>query len=306
MTDLIKLPTGLTLAEYEHLGDRLGKALAPNSVRAYRARWESWRQWASNRGVSICPARPEQVAAFLDQLADTHSFNTVSLTKTTIAKMHELANCPNPCDSLIVRHVYKAIRRDSGRPKQAKPLTKRELKKMQGVMNERDMALIRVMRDGLLRVSEVAALRWNDIQDRERGAGTMHIRRSKTDQRGMGHYGYLAPVTMQALSAIKRNRRHGRVFPVHPDHIGRRIRTLAIRADLGQGYSGHSPRVGMAVDLVEMGIQMPALMQVGRWRSAGMPTRYTEQVAAAWNAVAQYYGETPGQEDDRLDSDELG
>lgn len=289
MNDLITLPTGLTLAEYDRLRERLGQALSPNTVRAYRYRWESWREWASNRGVSICPAKPEHVAAFLAHLADSRALSTIEQTKTAITKMHQLSGYPNPCDSLIVRQVHQGIRRGSGRPKQAKPLTAEVLEKMRGVMTDRDLALCRLMRDGLLRVSEVAALQWSDIADGADGAGTMHIRQSKTDQRGEGYYGYIAPSTMKALSAMGRGRPNERVFPLHPDHIGRRIRTLAIRAGLGHGYSGHSPRVGMAVDLVEYGVDMPALMQVGRWRSVRMPARYTEQIAAERGAVAQYY-----------------
>lgn len=79
------------------------------------------------------------------------------------------------------------------------------------------------------------------------------------------------------------------MFPPTPDHISRRIRTLAARAGLGAGYSGHSPRVGMAVDLARTGTGLTQLMQAGRWRSSVLVARYTEQIAASRNAVARYY-----------------
>ena len=44
-----------------------------------------------------------------------------------------------------------------------------------------DVAIITTMRDGLLRVSEAAALTWGDIQPQPDGSGLMRIRRSKTD-----------------------------------------------------------------------------------------------------------------------------
>ena len=51
-------------------------------------------------------------------------------------------------------------------------------------------------------------------------------------------------------------------------------------AGLGDGYTGHSGRVGMAQDLVKSGVELPALMTAGRWKSSKMPARYTERKAA--------------------------
>ena len=48
-------------------------------------------------------------------------------------------------------------------------------------------------------------------------------------------------------------------------------------AGLGKGFSGHSGRVGMAQDLAATGVELPALMTAGRWKSAKMPARYTER-----------------------------
>ena len=60
---------------------------------------------------------------------------------------------------------------------------------------------------------------------------------------------------------------------------------------LGEGYIGHSGRVGMGQDLVKSGVELPALMTAGRWKSSKMPARYTERQAADRGAVARYYQE---------------
>ena len=60
-------------------------------------------------------------------------------------------------------------------------------------------------------------------------------------------------------------------------------------AGLGDGFSAHSPRVGMAQDLSAAGAELPELMTAGRWDSPTMPARYTEAQAAGRGAVAQYY-----------------
>ena len=60
---------------------------------------------------------------------------------------------------------------------------------------------------------------------------------------------------------------------------------------LSEGFPGHSGRVGMARDLVKSGVELPALMTAGRWKSSRMSARYTERQAAGRSAVARYYQE---------------
>ena len=64
----------------------------------------------------------------------------------------------------------------------------------------RDGAIIRLMSDTLARISEVAALQCSDVEpDITAGGGTVHIRASKTDQRGEGSTRYIGSATMAAL-----------------------------------------------------------------------------------------------------------
>ena len=46
-------------------------------------------------------------------------------------------------------------------------------------------------------------------------------------------------------------------------------------------------RVGMAQDLVKSGVELPALMTAGRWKSSKMPARYTEKQAAGPGTCGQ-------------------
>ena len=80
------------------------------------------------------------------------------------------------------------------------------------------------------------------------------------------------------------------VFSLRPNSIARRIKEAARTAGLGEGYSGHSPRVGMARDLARAGTELPRLMTAGRWHSPRMPALYTRNETVARGAVAQYYG----------------
>ena len=81
------------------------------------------------------------------------------------------------------------------------------------------------------------------------------------------------------------------VFGLSPRQIGRRVKAAAVNAGLGEGFTAHSGRVGMVTDLVKSGVELPALMTAGRWKSSRIPARYTERQAAHHGAVARYYQE---------------
>ena len=80
-----------------------------------------------------------------------------------------------------------------------------------------------------------------------------------------------------------------RVFNLSADRIGRRIKAATRMAGLGDGFSGHSPRVGMAQDLSAAGAELPELMTAGRWNSPAMPAKYTEAQPGGRGAVARYH-----------------
>ena len=144
-----------------------------------------------------------------------------------------------------------------------------------------DIALICLMRDAMLRVSEAADLTWRDIVTEADGTGRLLIRRSKTDSEGQGAVAFLSAPTMAALGSICCARSAAdSVFGLRPNQISRRIKQAAQAAGLGDGFSGHSPRVGMAQDLARVGIELPSLMNAGRWRSPAMPAHYTRNESA--------------------------
>ena len=50
----------------------------------------------------------------------------------------------------------------------------------------------------------------------------------------------------------------------------------------------------MAQDLAATGVELPALLTDGRWKSSKIPARYTERQAADRGAVARYYQDDRG------------
>ena len=314
-------PTGLTTADLARLRRSLDSSVSDNTRTMYNSAWRGFESWAQARGALAMPASPALVAAYLAHLAEERrlSVATVRLHKAALAAIHKAAGHPDPTDNEAVRQIMKGIARAHGKAqKQAKPLTAEALAAVKATAKSRrslggtgnrqesaeraawrarvDVALLATLRDGLLRRSEAADLTWSDIEFRDNGTALITLRRSKTDQEAEGVVLYVGREAAQALQAIRPAPelldRNAKIFGMTTRHIGNRVKAAAEAAGLGEGYTGHSGRVGMAQDLVKSGVELPALMTAGRWKSSKMPARYTERQAADRGAVARYYQES--------------
>lgn len=301
-----------------HLASVLGHEVSENTRKNYDSQWRRFTGWARERDISTLPAGPLQVAAYLAERMEKygHKPATLQTAAAAIGFVHRTEGLPDPCESAEVRNTLRSARRKAGmEQRQAEGLTDEALeaivataripRRWRGGRTERaetaerrgmlDIAVVRVMRDALLRVSEAAELLWGDIEEEEDGTGRLLIRRSKTDPEGEGAVAFLSAPTMNSLRAIRAGAPDdGRVFGLSAGVISRRIRQAAYAAGLGEGFSGHSPRVGMARDLARTGTALTRLMTAGRWRSPRMPALYTRNETVARGAVAHYYGSRGG------------
>ena len=79
--------------------------------------------------------------------------------------------------------------------------------------------------------------------------------------------------------------------PLDPGDIARVFKGMATAAELGPthkaGISGHSSRVGAAQDMVRHGVELPAVMQAGGWKTATMVARYTAKLDARRSGAAK-------------------
>ena len=314
--------TGLTTADLARLRHSLDSSISDNTRTMYNSAWRSFESWAQGRGALPLPASPPLIAAYLVHLAEERrlSVATIRLHKAALAAIHKAAGHPDPTDNEGVRRIMQGIARAHGKgQKQARPLTAEALAAVKATARGRrqlgdgkrqesaeraswrgrvDVAMLATLRDGLLRRSEAAALTWGDVEFRDDGAALVTLRRSKTDQEAEGTVLYVGREAAQALQAIRPApellNQGASVFGMTTRHIGNRVRAAAKAAGLGEGFTGHSGRVGMAQDLVKSGVELPALMTAGRWKSSKMPARYTERQAADRGAVARYYQEQGG------------
>ena len=304
----------LTESDVSNLKAIFDHEIASSTLNNYRIQWGNFLGWALEKGIRPLPAEPALVAAYLAERIQEHGHKpaTLRVAASAIAFAHKTAKADDPCASPEVKRTLRCATRKAGREqKQAEALTEEALAAIEstaceprpgrGGRNESeetarcrgnlDIALIRLMRDAMLRVSEAAILTWRDIETEADGTGRLLIRRSKTDAEGQGAVGFLSAPTMAVLALI-RNEAAAKdsVFGLRPNQISARIKQAAQAAKLGDGFSGHSPRVGMARDLARAGTELPSLMNAGRWRTPAMPAHYTRNESAGRGAVAQFHG----------------
>jgi len=292
-----------------HAVDARG-AYASNTERALRADVAIFSGWCAAAGLPPLPASPVAVARFVDAMGALKAPATVRRYVSSVAMFHRAARVPSPCEALEVRLALKRLHRAQGRAQaQATALTRPLVDRMLAaagatLKDTRNRALLAVAYDTLCRRSELVALRVEGLEPSAAGDATILVTRGKTDQEGEGAMRYLAPDTMDhvrawiAVGGIKDGRlfrsvgRNGQVGrSLEAGEVARLFKAMALAAGLSAeevtGISGHSSRVGAAQDMVRHGVDLPAIMQAGGWRSAGMVERYTRRIEARRSGAAK-------------------
>jgi integrase len=310
----MSLPATLTHDElagrFRAHADAARGAYAPATEAALRGDIAKFTAWCADTGLEPLPAFPETVAAFIDYQAITKAPASVRRYVSSIANFHRAAGEPNPCDAMVVSLALKRMHRERGRAqRQAGPLNDELVRQLlrtpsSRLLNLRNRALLAVAYVTLCRCSELVALQFSDLTVESDGFGTITIRRSKTDQEGIGATAPIPADAMRHLQAwidgahitdgalFRSVNKGGRVGgPLQPIEVANAFRLMAQRAGLSPEecarISGHSTRVGSAQDMLRYGEQLPSIMQAGRWKTAEMVGRYTAKQGARQSAAVR-------------------
>ena len=256
--------TTLTPGDHE---SRQGGRRAP-----YDYQWRAFANWCLERDGDIpLPVPASTVAEYLTHRVEAGaSHSTLRVIAAAIARQHADLELANPCEDPIVESVlsesersappvaprsrpldleaYRAIRETAQLPRPGRGgwdealLSARDRGRM-------DVAMIGLMRDGMLRVKEASALRWGAIELMDDGTGRLRLGEGDAAVSRV-----LSTDTMRLLDAVRGDATDDeRVLGLMPNQITSRIGAAAEQAGLGQGYSGESPRLGMLKDLEELG-----------------------------------------------------
>lgn len=271
----------------------LSAAIADNSRRAYQTDLADFYQWGGK-----LPCTPELLAQYIAFRAETLSPHTISRRVVGISRAHTSQGFADPAKNDLVRTVLRGVRRSHGRPqRQAAPLLKQDLlvllSIMHGTKGLRDRAMLLLGFSGALRRSELVALDFQDLQFIREGL-IVHLRRSKTDQEGVGRsigvpWGRTAACPVKAVQQWIEHAQivDGPVFrPISKggyvadqrltaQSVSLVIKAYAEAAGLpAERFSGHSLRSGLATSAAQAGVAVQQIMAQTGHRSVGMVNRY--------------------------------
>ena len=175
------------------------KSIADNTMRNRKQALRAFSYWLREREIT-----DGHLAEYATHLFDIGKApGTISIVVSAVKWLLKHRNNGTSVDLPITTATLSGIRREGrGRGRgQRRGLTWREVEKMCAVQEAdstlrglRNSAILRVMSDGLLRISEVTELRIDDLED-----NMLRVRFSKTDQEGQGEHLYLCEDTRQIV-----------------------------------------------------------------------------------------------------------
>ena len=285
-------------------------AISANTERALRADIHVFNAWCQRRRTAPFPASPKTLVAFIDEMTASKTPATVRRYLSSITTVQKGLGETTPLENGSVRFALQRMHRRRGR-RQAQvhgltwPLRNRLLEAAgERLIDARNRALLGVGYDTLLRRSELVALRVEDVLEEMDGSATVLLRAGKTDAEGRGTALFLARDTVQLVNAWRHRGRveDGRLFrgigrqgrlheKLDASQVPRIYKQMARQAGLPdeivEALGGHSTRVGAVQDMIACGIELPAILQSGRWKTTRMVQRYGERLLAKRSGAAQ-------------------
>jgi site-specific recombinase XerD len=270
-------------------------AFAKNTIRAYRSDFIQYQTWCSHNNIDSIPATADAMAQYVDYLATIKKSATIRRRINSLGTVLKLSKHYDPTKQpdviLALKRMHRKIRRTQ---QQATPLTKPLLKQLlsncdNSVRGLRNQVLLRLGYETMRRRSELCAFKFEDICKGANGKPAIRLNFSKTDQFGTGK---ILPISQELFDLLEKWRsmisdegyilrsisRHGYSGKnLQPASISTILKALQNDLKLGsdeQPLSGHSFRVGAALDLLEQGEPLERIMLRGGWQTDSTAMSY--------------------------------
>jgi site-specific recombinase XerD len=270
-------------------------AFAKNTIRAYRSDFLQYQTWCSHNNIDSIPATAEVIAEYVDYLSTIRKSATIRRRINSLGTVLKLSKHYNPNNQPEVILAIKRMHRKIGRAQQqATPLTKPLLNQLLSTCDDstrglRNQVLLRLGYETMRRRSELCAFKFEDIRQAPNGKPAIKLNFSKTDQFGTGK---ILPISQELFDLLEKWRsmisdegyilrsinRHGHFGSnLHPASISTLLKALQkdLKMDSDeQPLSGHSFRVGAALDLLEQGEPLERIMLRGGWQTDSTAMSY--------------------------------
>lgn len=287
--------TGLRIAS--GTGEEIRANVSDNTLKAYEHATRKLEDWLAGRTLN--DATLAEYIRFLHTQGKSPA--TINLLLSAVKWMAEYRGIEDVAGA-IAKRIWADIRgedRPQGRRRRADGLTWDEVERIctvaessETVAGLRDAAMISLMSDCLLRISEVVAVNVEDIGeaglqiDRGERGDTLYI--CEWTRRLIKRYRRKSGIASGALFRRIRFQNH-----VTEDRLGVKgareaIQRWATKAGVAGRISGHSLRIGSAVSLAEAGATVTEVQRAGRWQGPTMPARYVREMPAEQSPVERY------------------
>jgi len=259
-----------------------------------------YSNWCQKYHYDPLNVNEDQFANYILDMGGILSIATIQRRIASLDNIFNLTKSANPTKEPIVLLTFKKIRRKFGKPqKQAIPLTYDILTKLKDVCSDdivgmRNKLLLQLGYETMRRRSEICQFKFEDLQHLSGHKHALLLRHSKTDQYNQGKIipisGELSEMILSwslaidqdngcILRSFKRNLSiNSSLTPVSINHILKNLQKQAGLNQIGE-LSGHSFRVGAALDLLDKNIPLEKIMLKGDWKSETSAMRYLQ----SWN-----------------------
>jgi site-specific recombinase XerD len=270
-------------------------AFAKNTIRAYRSDFNQYQNWCLQNNLEPIPATADIMANYVDYLSETNKSATIRRRINSLGTVLKLSKNLDPTKDPEVILALKRMHRKIGRAQeQATPLTKSLLNQLlnkcdNSIMGIRNQVLLRLGYETMRRRSELCAFKFEDVGCAPNGKPIIRLNFSKTDQYGTGK---VLPISEELLGLLNQwegivcnegyilrsINKHGHIGDsLNPASISTILKTLQEGLKTGSNQkplSGHSFRVGAALDLLEQGEPLEKIMLRGGWQSDSTAMKY--------------------------------
>ena len=272
---------------------------ADNTLKAYEHAKQKLETWLEGRQLTDVV-----LAEYIQYLhAEGKSAATINLVVASVKWMIDHTRADYEVGPISARtHAEIRMEGKKQRRRQADGLTWEEVERMCAVATSsdttaglRDAAMVSLMSDCLLRISEAVAVNVEDVKpeglllysgDGAQESDTLYICDSTRNL--IERYRKRAGIQSSAL--FRRIRYHKHVTANRLGVKGAReaIQRWAKEAGIEGAISGQSLRIGSALSLAEAGATVKEMQRAGRWLDPAMPVRYVREAPAEQSPVERY------------------
>lgn len=296
------VPRTPTPAPEDLVAEILTHRIAKNTHKAYSAAWRVFVTWCETNAETSAPVSLDALRRYAAHRSSEVKFATIAIDCAAIRREHYERGLVSPTELFEFKEFMAGLRKKMGYAARPKAAAVADVTKKMAdacdtttLLGLRDRAMILVLFATGMRRSELAAMRWEDVEMQPLEVRFL-IRKSKTDQAGRGRLVRMPSergslyCPMKALEAWSSawKERSGVIFrslskrsyggPLTSAYFCDVVKNAAKAAGFDESeFGGHSMRRGHVTQAARAGKTIEQIMAKTGHRDANTVVRYIEE-----------------------------